>query len=491
MVHFGHLCLRILASRKFFIFTVALLVIEALWIALSFSYPLLWDEYYHFGLIQFYGHHLSPIIANQPTDLDMYGNVARSPKYFYHYLLSFPYRLIALCTANEAAQIIALRVVNIGIFASALVVFRKAMLLVAPSRALVHFALFVLVMLPFSPLLAAHINYDTLQFLLAGMVLYWALRFIRAKQFEIKWAFLIIGFGSIAAVVKYTFLPVLVAIGAYLVGYAFWKYRRKTLSLAWKSWKQLPRWTAISLVALVVIAVGLSVERFGVNMVKYHRVDPICSQVISVERCMNFSPFKQEYALNQSQGKGADIPANISGPIGFTYLYWIHDLYVQYFTTGTQLAYEVFVVPPALKIPFMTIFAAAIIGSLCFLIASPRLLRRADVQLILLSSVLLAASLWVVDYGKYVHTGAPLAIQGRYLLPLLPMIILLGVMSIDMVLPWKRVKAALGAVVMLGLIWGGGILPHIAQSDATWYWNNHIIITTNDAIRRVVSPVLF
>lgn len=491
MVRFGHLCLRILASRKFFVFTVILLILQALWIAVSFNYPLLWDEYYHFGLIQFYAHHLSPIIVNQPESLDLYGNVARSPKYFYHYLLSFPFRGIELITSNQVAQVILLRIVNIGIFAGALIAFRKAMLLLTPSRALVHFALFIFVLFPLTPLMAAHINYDTLQFLLAGLVLYWALRFVRAEQFEIRWLLLIVGFGSVAAIVKYTILPVLVAVGLYLVGYIVYKHGRNTFALALVSWQDLPRRTMILLAMLVLVSMGLAIERFGGNVVQYGRIDPVCSQVISVERCLSFSPFKQEHTLGQSQGAAAPAPSNLIGPLHYTYKFWLRDIYKQYFTTGTQLAYEYFTVPEPLKIPFTVMAVAGIVGLVCLLVASPTLIRRPEVQIVLLSAFALALSLWIIDYEKYIRTGAPLAIQGRYLLPLFPMVMLVSLIAVHKVIPWRRLKFGLGALVVLGMLWGGGLLPHIVQSQQEWYWQNRFIVNTNDAITKALDPVLY
>lgn len=490
MVRLGYLCLRILASRKFFIFTVVLLILQALWIAISFNYPLLWDEYYHFGLIQFYAHHLSPIIISQPESLDLYGNVARSPKYFYHYLLSFPFRGIELITSNQTAQVILLRIINIGIFAGALVAFKKAMLLMTPSKALVNFALFIFVLFPLTPLMAAHINYDTLQFLFAGSVLYWALRFIKAEQFEIRWLLLIIGFGSMAAIVKYTFLPVLAVVGLYLIGYIMYKHGRNTFALALVSWQDLSRRSMIALAALVLIGAGLAVERFGGNLVQYGRVDPVCSQVISVERCLSFSPFKQEHTLGKSQGTESAAPTNLVGPLQYSYTYWLRDIYKQYFTTGTQLAYEVFIVPEPFKIPFTVMAVAGIIGLVCFLIASPKLLRRPDVQIVLLSAFVLALSLWIIDYEKYVRTGAPLAIQGRYLLPLFPMVMLVCLIAVNNVLPWERLKVALGGIVVAGMIWGGGLLPHIVQSNQEWYWQNRLIVNTNNAITELLDPAL-
>lgn len=480
---------RVLASRKFLVFIIVLLVLQALWLALSFSYPMLWDEYYHFGLIQFYGHHLNPIITNQPHSLDLYGNVARSPKYFYHYLLSFPYRLITVFTSNQMAQVIALRIVNIGFFAGALVAYRQAMLRITKSKALVHFILFVIVLLPLSSLLAAQINYDNLQLLLTGLVLYWTLRFIQAKQLEIKWLMLVVGVGLISCVVKYTFLPVLAAIMVFLCYWIWRTFRKDTWRLASESFRALGRWTKLGLVVVVLLGVGLSAERFGGNIVKYRQIDPQCSKVLSMERCMTFSPYNQEQTLAQ-QKQASHTPLE-HGAVGFTVRVWFKQLYLQYFTTGTQLGPGWFTTSNALPIPFITMLVAGAIGLGCFLLCLPKLWRRPEIQLSVICIIALAVALWLVDYGKYKTTGAPLAIQGRYLLPVVPLGMLLGGIAVRRVLPWRRLKIALAGLAVVGFIWGGGIVTHIVLSSSDWDWHNQTVIDVNNAVRGVLRPLVF
>lgn len=481
--------LRALASRKFFVCIVALLVFQAVWIALSFSYPMLWDEYYHFGLIQYYGHHINPIITTQPHSLDLYGEVSRLPKYFYHYLMSFPYRLISLFTANQAAQIIMLRLINIGMFAGALVAYRQAMLRITKSKALVHLVLFIVVLFPLSSLLAAQINYDNLQLLLTGLVLYWTLRFIQAKKFEIEWLLLVVGVGLISCVVKYTFLPVLAAILAFMVYWIGRKYRRDTFGSAVRSFKAIGRWSKVGLVLLVLVGIGLSAERFGGNLIGYHQIDPACPKVLSVERCMSFSPYNLEYTLAQ-QKKAAHTPLQF-GPAEFTTHSWLPQLYQQYFSSGTQLGPGWFVVQNPLRIPFITLRVAGAIGLVCFLLYSPKLLRRPEVQLSVVCIIALAAALWLVDYGKYKTTGIPLAIQGRYLLPIVPLGILLGGMAVSHILPWRRLKVVLAGLTLLGLIWGGGLITHIVLSQPDWYWHNQMVIDVNNSVRNALRPIVF
>lgn len=482
--------LRILASKKFFYFVVFLLVLQAVWLALSFNYPMLWDEYYHFGLTQFYAHHINPIISNQPQSLDVYGNVARSPKYLFHYLMSFPLRGISLFTANEVVHIVFLRFLNIAMFAGGLFAFRAVLLRMVRARALVNFVLLIFVLLPMSPLLAATINYDNLQFLLTGLVLYWVFRFIQAKKFEVSWLLAIVGTSALASIVKQTFLPIFVAILGYLLIYSWRRWGLgKTFRLLWKDYKKLGRWTRIGLTILLLLGAGLFAERFGGNMLAYHHVEPKCHEVLSVDRCMNFSPYKQEVDL--AGRKAVDPNFILFGPVEFTKTHWFHQLYVQLFSTGTQVSYEDFEVPTPLHIPLTTMLLVSTVAVVCFVLSAKNLLKKHEVQVVLLATIALAAALWLVDYEKYRRTGWPLAIQGRYLVPVMLPVMGIGAMAIKQVVVWPKIRAVLATFALVGMIWGGGLLTHITLSSPYWYWQNQIVISVNDGLRKVLSPITF
>src|SRR4051812_30373118 len=91
--------IRLLNSSLFFKIVVALLVLQAAWIAFTGLYPMAFDEDYHLGVIRLYAHHLSPFWDGQPDGADRFGAVARDPSFLYQYLMSFPYRLISLVTS--------------------------------------------------------------------------------------------------------------------------------------------------------------------------------------------------------------------------------------------------------------------------------------------------------------------------------------------------------------------------------------------------------
>src|SRR5438270_1670989 len=150
----------LLASRKFYWAILGVFVLEAAWIAASGRYPMAFDEDFHLGIIRLYAHHLGPFWAGQPESADRFGAVARDPSYLYQYLMSFPYRLINVFTHDQTIQIVILRVLNIGLFASGLVLYRRLFLKTGISRPVVHACLLVFVLLPIVPLLAGQINYD-------------------------------------------------------------------------------------------------------------------------------------------------------------------------------------------------------------------------------------------------------------------------------------------------------------------------------------------
>ena len=164
MKDFLNRVIAILSSRRFFWIIFVFFVFESIWIAFSAIYPMAFDENFHFGLIRVYSHYWLPFLNAQPPHADAYGAVARDPSYLYHYLMSFPYRLIALVVHGQTGQIIILRLLNIGLFSIGLILFRKVLLRARISRALTNMSLLLFALIPIAPQLAAHINYDNLIF---------------------------------------------------------------------------------------------------------------------------------------------------------------------------------------------------------------------------------------------------------------------------------------------------------------------------------------
>lgn len=216
----------ILSSRRFFYVVVALLVVQAAWLALSAQYPMAFDESFHMGIIQVYSNQWLPFLSAQPINADSFGALARDPSYLYHYLMSFPYRLIASVIHDWNAQIIMMRLLNVAMFASSLFVFRRVLRLAKASPALTNSILLFFVLIPVVPHLAAHINYDNLVVLLVAVSSLLGLQLLNAfKQqhapLKTVVALVLICIG--ASLVKYAFLPIALAIGMYIIVAFLWR----------------------------------------------------------------------------------------------------------------------------------------------------------------------------------------------------------------------------------------------------------------------------
>src|SRR5665213_1702427 len=211
-----HRIMAIIGSRTFFRGVPLLLVLQAAWIALSGRYPMAFDEDFHLGIIRLYAHHLGPFWSGQPANADMFGAVARDPSYLYQYLMSFPYRLISLFTSDQTIQVLILRAINIGLFSSGVVLYRRLGLKTGASTALVNICTLLFILIPITPLLAAQINYDNLLLPASAITLLLAVNFeaflAKHKRLNVKILLQLLIACLLTSLVKYAFLPMFVAI---------------------------------------------------------------------------------------------------------------------------------------------------------------------------------------------------------------------------------------------------------------------------------------
>lgn len=491
--HWLRRAMTLLEGRGFWRFIMVILIVQAAWIALSGRYPMAFDEDFHLGIIRLYGHHLSPFWSGQPVGADKFGAVARDPSYLYQYLMSLPYRLISAFTHDQTIQVLILRAINIGLFAWGISLYRRVLLRAGASRALAQASFLVLVLIPVVPLLAAQINYDNLILPLTALSLLLSLRFenslARGKKFDLKTLWQLLILGLLTSLVKYAFLPIFLAI-AIFIGVRLWQKRadilpfKKTLEL---SWSQISRPAKLGLAAGLIIALGLFGERYGVNLVKYHQPVPDCSSVLSVKQCSAYGPWIRDYdfALANTQ------PATGHHRLTFTHA-WLYGLWLRTFFSvdgpGTQ-----FETRAPLLLPGFAAIIAAILGGLALLAQLPAVFRKRTQPALWLfgvTSLVYLSALWNDEYKAYIRTGQPVAINGRYLLPVLPLIMLLVALSFNRLLKhWQAVKLSLVAILVICLAWGGGAMTYILRSNDAWYWPNPAVRRVNWDLQRTIGPI--
>lgn len=482
-----------LRSNKFFYLIVIILVINALWLAFTSRYPMAFDENYHYGIIQQYAKQWSPFITNPAPGTDSLGDIVRYPSYLAHYLQSFPYRLVSLFTESEAARIMALRLINIGVFAGALVVFKKMFNKTNLSPLLTNMALYVFVMIPTVPFLAAHVSYDNLSILLTALTLLLALDILQAfkkRKLATNHMLLLIGVGCLNSLVKYTYLPIFVVVCVYILVaglYAIKKHDLKPFKSLRENFLKLTVLKRILLVLLVAAGILLCVERYGVNMVRYQRPVPDCAQVRSEASCMQYGPWGRDYELKQRFEPGSKPPY---GPVGYSEM-WISRTMREFFFT---IRHDYDNVPPLRPISAFA-WAMLTIGIIATLLRIVPILKNPYTRLFFITCFAYVAAVWLDNFGKYNSVHFPVAVHARYLFPLYPVMCVVFGFAVARLLDLAPrvsgyLKAGVIVVTLLFMLYGGGASSYIVNSDATWYWENSVVIKVNKAARAIISPVI-
>jgi len=92
-------------------------------------------------------------------------------------------------------------------------------------------------------------------------------------------------------------------------------------------------------------------------------------------------------------------------------------------------------------------------------------------------------------YGSFKKTGHPVAINGRYILPvLLPFMAIGGLASLELFGKYQKLKVTAIIVICLCFLWGGGVFTFILRSQDSWYWNNQTVRNVNYDVRTNLGP---
>ncbi len=162
-----------------------------------------------------------------------------------------------------------------------------------------------------------------------------------------------------------------------------------------------------------------------------------------------------------------------------------------YFSVGPkQLNY-----PPGepLKVAYITAGLVATTG-LGFILVRLRTVWRTNysLQLFLIMCSVYVVVLFLQNLSDYLELGVPVAVQGRYLVPILIPLLCLAVVAARSILRRVPVRISLGvlAVLLLLTLDGGGVSPYIIRSADNWMWNEHATQQVTRDVRSALWPVI-
>jgi hypothetical protein len=486
--------LTIIRGRRFYIFIIIFFIFEATWIALSAIYPQAFDEQFHFGLIKIYSHSNLPFISKQPAGASIFGEVPKDPSYLYHYLMSFPYRFIALFTSRQGLQVVLLRFINIAMFTYGIILFKKLLLRTNVSEALSNLALFIFILIPIVPQLAGQINYDNMLFPLVALSCLIAFRLIdeiKKHKPSFKTSALLASVCLVTSLVKYTFLPIFFGILCFISFYIFIsnrRYLKKMWTYFGLSFKRLSTVLKVVLIAALVVSLGLFVQRDVANVIIYHSINPDCTKVISSSQCEQYSVFLANQQRH-SQAVNSHIKASTNVlAYGGEWLYWMW--YRMFFAiNGPTSSFTNY---PPLPLPSAAALIVGVVGIILVIKYRREIFNNNPyATLLLVACVVYTVALVAEGFSIYQFTDVLEDMNGRYLIPIILLAAAIMARGFSLALS-KTVHLKIILACLIGLLFleGGGVLTYIARSDNTWYVKNSKIVTVNNDAKKLTKKIV-
>lgn len=409
------------AGRGFLYFIYALFVIQTGFLAIVTKFSVPPDEKNQIDFIEYYAHHsLSPFLQHQmPTE--NLGDITRQVDFVYHYAMSLVMRISPL---PDHYDLYVIRFFSIGFAVITFVLLLRMLRELHVSRAASHLGLFALMNLPMVLMMSSAVNADVLVWLGTVSGIYLMLRIWKYHQpSDVLFLLIVAIYGGI---IKRTLFPICLIFGvtALVMVARYWHDLKSKVRL--RSWRQ------IVLIVLLVIGVGLFVERVGGNLYQYHTVSPSCTQVQGDGPCSVYWLHNRKTALDSDidsateyyLGDGASVDRTLA-PLPTFFVKWNISNFDNLVDIQTQGWKHTMPPPWWLGGGLLILVTVTLIYGLMYEIKHLRAEEMARWRLIVIGfAVFIVGTQFVVNYGTYVRSHVfGLALNGRYILPALMLLI--------------------------------------------------------------------
>ena len=478
---------RVVGSRKLLYVIVALFILQSMWVALSYRYPGIYDEIFHYNAIVLFSDNPNFFLHEQPASYDGFGVLGYGSATLFHFILSFVYSLISVFTQNVAVAVIGLRLINILFVAVGLYIFSILLRRLGAKQKYINITLLIYTVLPVTTLVAATINYDNLLFPLTALYFIAFLGVIKSTaKLDVKSVLLTIAVGSVASLVKFTFLPIFfisVVVGLIIL------YRKKLLHL-----KKMSFGNARALIIYIVLAaipVGALAYIYGYNIVNFQSLQPSCTKVMSIDRCQNGPLFNRNELARASMDTRAEMPlAEYLSDWYAGMVKWTVNSGAIISTPGGDEPVMANPVPIIMNLTY-TLGVLAVFGIIFSWRSLGRIMSR-ELKIIVLIAASLVVIIFIQNYTSYLGTRMPYGIQPRYILNVLPILTLVALITIgSQIRRLKRSVKVVGVIaILLVCTQGAGVITHIVLSNDAWYWDNPRVVQANHLAKKMILPIV-
>jgi hypothetical protein len=251
-------------------------------------------------------------------------------------------------------------------------------------------------------------------------------------------------------------------------------------------WHRCSAAKRIAIISSLIIGAGLFINTYFVNIIVYQNPIPQCGQVLGVERCHTYAPWARNYA-DALANKGVDI-----NPLVFIGN-WIYGMFDRVFFVingpGPVRSYDNHIAP-VIAITAATLGIFAIV--LLFRYGKDILKQDKILVFLLFTSFAYIVALVGRNYHDYLHLGKIVAINGRYLLPVLLPVYLIIVQCYQEFLKNKPLfRDVFFIIIFLLFLQGGGVISYLYYSNpAYWFWpNDRFVNSVSRSVKKVINPV--
>ena len=394
-------------SKIALIFMFLVFIVVCMFLAFNIKLGVSPDSYYHFEVSKAYSTTL--VIPQNTPETFKWRDITRIP-YLYFWING------RILNINNGIfdEVILLRIVNILYSVGTIYIvyllskelFKNKWKRLLPVFFLSHTLMFVF--------LSSSINYDNLANLFCTLSIYFFVKFI--KDSNLKYILLMLLFLCMGALTKSTVLPVaLISVILCIVEII----KRKI------NFKKIKVGKELLLIAPILLFALLNLELYGGNFIKYGKLQPSCTQVLTHEQCLeNGVYYRDRIDFQAVPIKGFSETFDMIrdgervGPVRYLFK-WFPDLTGKIFgVMGDSSLY----LPSVFKYIFIFFFLTALISA----IVNRKKWTKVDRNLMIILLFYICILFFTQNYSMYLtYNNYYLGLQGRYIFPVISIIYVL------------------------------------------------------------------
>ena len=427
-----------------FVLVILLLVFSsyAIFLAVNLRTGIIPDETYRFEVSTYFAETWG-IPKDVPVAYTAGDNLHRNP-YFGYWLFGRVIRISQLLIpdATERQILVSLRIVN-WLFSLGTLIFTYLF-----SKVLIHnkwwqlLPVFLLTNTLMFVFLSGGVNYDNPTNMACAASIYFLARVLNKERFlynSLGWMISI----SIATLIKYSIVPLALLLGIVWLIYIF--RNRPKIELI-----QLKEYKTGFILFLLIIFLGLNFSLYGVNLIRFQSLTPICRDTIPVEVCAasGFGRRRTEMALPEKLTVFAAFRQGYPEPVRYLFDVWIREMFNRIFGIMGHIVYFPIVVSYFLIAFYWMIFLGA------------RYIRKPSFKIASLTGIFIfyALILFYMNYNSELIYGfyTFIALQGRYIFPVISIAFILHAYVLTKVTN-KPIRLVTLIATILLFLYGGPI----------------------------------